>query len=234
MPQPSRSTTNPIIDARTTIAPERSHTGRGRRHASRGHARGQRRIGLADPATLLGDARHRARPHARCARQRDRQRRAAHHRAKSARERSRLDLDRQRLPARHHHFAAAARLARRPHRLSAHLSGRADAVYDRVARLRVVHLAADARARSRGSGLRRGGHHEREHRARAHDLSAHAARARHRDQRDGGGGVVGGRADGRLRRARRRCVAVAVRDQRADRHRGDRRRLQGFAVESRP
>ncbi|MGF6940121.1 hypothetical protein OKW41_009283 [Paraburkholderia sp. UCT70] len=60
------------------------------------------------------------------------------------------------------------------------------------------------------------------------------ARARRLDQRDGGGGVVGGRADGRLGRARDRDLAVAVRDQRADRNRGDRRRLQGAADEPRP
>ena len=79
-------------------------------------------------------------PHAGGARQRDRQRGAADHRAQSACERRRLDLGRQRLSARDHHLAAAARVARRSHRLPAYLSGRADPVHGGVARLRACPL----------------------------------------------------------------------------------------------
>lgn len=176
------------------------------------------RTGPADPAALLGNSRRRAGHHARRTRQRNRQRRAADHRAKPARERREFDLGRQRVSAVGDNFAAAAVVAGRSHRLPARLYGRAGAVHDRVARLRARHVAADARARPRDRGLRRGRHHERQHCARADDLSARAARTWRRDQRDGGRRLVRRRADGGIRRTRRRGVAVALRDQRADRH----------------
>ena len=139
----------------------------------------------------------------------------------------RVDLGRQRVSARDHDLAAAARLARRPHRLPARLPGRSRALHACVVRLRALGVADGADRRARGAGLRRRRHHEREHGARAHHLSARSTRARREHQRVGGGDLVGDRADGRVRRAGHRAVAVALRDQRADRPRRARDRLCG-------
>lgn len=208
-------------------------------HATGARARGQprfrsrheRRYRPAASATLLGDRLRRTGHHARRARRRDRERRAADDRARPARLRRRIDLDRQRLSARRHDHAAAARIARRAHRLSPRLHLRAGGFHRGVARLRAVRLTADARRDARDPGLRRGRHHERERGARADDLPVVDARTRALDQRDGGRAVVGDRADGRLRNPIVRVVAVAVRGQRADRHRGSVRQRARVAGE---
>ncbi len=184
----------------------------------------RRRQRPAASRTLLGHPLRRARRAACRARQRDRERRAADHRARPARHRRRLDLGRQRLSAHHHDLAAAAGCAGRPNRLPARLCRRARAVHGFVAGLRAGRFARLARGDARGPGLRRGRHHERQHRAGADDLPAAPARAGRLAQRDGGGARLGDRADHRVGRARGHDLAVAVRDQRADRHRGRRGR----------
>lgn len=88
--------------------------------------------------------------------------------------------------------------------------GGARALHGVVVRVRAVRLARRADHRARRAGFRRGRHHERQHGARAHHLSPRPARARCLHQRDGRRHLLGHRADGRLRRARHRAVAVAL------------------------
>ena len=77
-----------------------------------------------------------------------------------------LDLDRQRLPARRHHIAAAAVGARRHDRLPARLHAGPRPFHRSLARLRLRAVPSRVGDRARGAGSRRGRRHERQYRAR--------------------------------------------------------------------
>ena len=139
---------------------------------------------------------------------------------RSSRQPGLLDLDRQRLSARDHDLAAAAGVARRDHRLSPRLSGGLVLFTLRIAVLRAVAHAAAADDGAHHAGIWRGRDHERQRGAGPLHLSARSARPRHRHQRAGGRRLGRGRADGRRRHSGRRHLALAVRDQHPDRHRG--------------
>ena len=172
------------------------------------------------PAALLGDPDDLARIADGGARRGDRQHRAADHRARSRGDTRQLDLGGQRLPARRDDLAPAALLARRHFRVSARLT----------AGLLVFTIASLGCAMSSSlltltlarvvAGLRRGGHHERQHRPGPLHLPAQLDRPRRRHQRDGRVGVLGARADRRLRHPLGRALALAVRGERADRRAG--------------
>ncbi len=90
--------------------------------------------------------------------------------------------------------------------------------------------ADDTGAGPHGAGVRRLGHHERQHGA--DPLHLPASDAGHRDghQRASGGGLLGGRPDRRLRHPIGRRLALAVLRQRADRRRRVRPRLARLAA----
>ena len=194
-----------------------------------------RRTRPASSPALLGDPRRRARHHARGARRRDRQRRAADHRPQPAR---------QPPPTRSGSSTpisspSRSRCCRSPRSATASATGAS--TWPASILFTSRRSAARCRARCRRSTVARviqgfGA---------AGIMSVNtalvrmiyppdAARPRRRHQRHGGGDLVGSRADGRVRRARGRAVAVAVRDQRADRHRRARRRLARAAAHARP
>ena len=110
---------------------------------------------------------------------RDRQHRAAHHRAGAARDAGGLDLGGERLSARGDSLPARLRVARRYPRLQADLLDRPGWCSPLASlRLRAVRLAAGAGGRAGGAGLRRRRHHEREHRAGSLHLSARRSSGR--------------------------------------------------------
>ncbi len=174
----------------------------------------------AAAAAQPGGPDHCARHHHGRGRQRHRQRGAADDRGRSEREPGLLDLDRQRVPARDHDFAAAAGFAGRDRRLSPRLPRWAGAVHACIRVLRAGAYVAAADDRAHRAGVRRGRDHERQRGAGALHLSAPPARPRHRAQRARRRFLGRSRPDDRGRHSRGWKLALAIRHQRAAR-RGD-------------
>src|SRR5271166_5546575 len=151
------------------------------------------------------------------ARRGDRQRRPADDRARTGDNPRRLGLDRQRLSARRHCFAASPGGARRQPRLSPRLLAWPRHLHRGFSCLRLGANSVRADARTRDPGIRRGGNHERQYRARPIHLSVVTAWPGRRQYRAGRGGVLGRRPERRGGDSLRRLVAMALPRQRSNR-----------------
>ena len=170
-------------------------------------------------APLLGDRGDPARHlHVR-ARQHHRQHRAPLDRAQLSHHSCGFGLGDQCLSARDPRRPAAALLPGRSRGIQAGLADRPRGVHPRIARLCVRALAHHPERRSCRSGARRRRDHERERRSGPLHLSTAHAGSRNRHQRLRDRPVRRDRAHRRRGGTGSGAVAVAVRDQRADRHR---------------
>src|ERR1700694_5558657 len=131
-----------------------------------------------------------------------------------------FDLDRQWLSVGDHDLAATVSFARRNHRLSPRLPGRAIAVHARIAILRAcAHAAADYGG-AHHAGLRRDWDHERQRGACPIHLSTPHAWAWYRHQCASRRPLRRGRTDRRGGHSGGRNVAISIRRQRPARPRG--------------
>ena len=186
------------------------------RRRTRSGPRGRRAAG---PAALLEHADPDGRPGDVGARHRDRQCRPSGYRQGYACQRGRRDLGRQRLSARGAGVAAAVRLVRRHFRIPPGLPLRSRPLYGGHVDQCDRGLAGDADPRPRPAGAWRRRADECQHRAGPLHLSAASARARYRHGLAYCLGVRGIGTEHRRGGPGCRVVAVAVRDQRADRDR---------------
>lgn len=188
----------------------------------------------ADAAPAVGDSGRHVRRGAVGTGRYDRQCRAADDRPRAGSLVGRFDLGGQCLSAGDRRFAAEFFDAGRCRRLPPHLHRRTRLLHPLVGRLRFCRLAGNADRHAGDSGIRRCGCGEYQYVDHPYHLPARPVGARHGHQCHGGGHRLGGGADARGRDSFDGVVALALRHQYSDRHRGRLAQHAFPAVQSRP